>query len=50
MPKYRFVCEQCGLRFEERMSPVEHDQNPAECPRCQSDARVHGERVTFVER
>ena len=46
MPIYRFVCEQCGLVFEERMSPVEHDQNRAECPRCHSDARVYGARST----
>ncbi|HEX9101221.1 MAG TPA: zinc ribbon domain-containing protein [Polyangia bacterium] len=43
---YRFVCEQCGLTFEERMSPVEHDQNRAECPRCHSDARVRSARST----
>jgi putative FmdB family regulatory protein len=42
MPMYRFYCEQCGELFEERMSPPEHDQNQAECPRCHSDARVHG--------
>ena len=42
MPMYRFICEQCGLAFEERMSPVEHSQNRPECPRCHSDARVYG--------
>ena len=44
MPTYRFVCEECGEVFEERMSPAEHDQNQPECPRCHSDARVHGAR------
>jgi uncharacterized paraquat-inducible protein A len=28
------------------MSPVEHDQNRAECPRCHSDARVYAARST----
>jgi putative FmdB family regulatory protein len=46
MPMYQFVCEQCGLTFEERMSPVEHYQNRAECPRCRSDARVYDARST----
>ncbi len=46
MPIYHFVCEQCGLRFDERMSPVEHDQNRPDCPRCHSDARVYGARAT----
>jgi putative FmdB family regulatory protein len=42
MPTYEFECERCGRRFRERMSPVEHDQNRPECPRCHSDERVHG--------
>jgi len=28
------------------MSPPEHDQNQAECPRCHSDKRVHGAQPT----
>jgi len=50
MPTYRFVCEECGLAFEERMSAPEHDQNRPECPRCHSDARVHGARPSVDPR
>src|SRR4051812_24456040 len=46
MPIYRFLCEQCALTFEEHMSPVEHDDNRPQCPRCHTDACVHGARST----
>lgn len=48
MPNYQYRCEQCGTRFEARMSMVEHDQNRPECPQCHSDQRVRGELATFA--
>jgi putative FmdB family regulatory protein len=42
MPIYEFVCEQCGRRFRERMSPVEHYQNRPQCPDCHAEESVHG--------
>ena len=48
MPLYQFHCEQCGTRFETRMSIVEHDQNRPQCPKCHSEERVHGVPSTFT--
>jgi putative FmdB family regulatory protein len=48
MPVYQFICEQCGTRFDVPMSIAEHDQNRPECPKCHSEARVHGEPSTFT--
>jgi putative FmdB family regulatory protein len=42
MPIYEFLCEKCGRRFREQMSPVEHYQNQPECPDCHADELVHG--------
>lgn len=50
MPIYQFRCEQCGTRFEERMSIVEHDQNRPQCPKCHTEERVHGELAAFFAR
>jgi putative FmdB family regulatory protein len=49
MPNYSFHCEQCGVRFEVRMSIVEHDQNRPECPRCHTEERVYGDRTPYDE-
>jgi putative FmdB family regulatory protein len=48
MPLYQFRCDRCGLRFDERMTTVEHDQNRPDCPRCHSSERVHAEPATFT--
>jgi len=47
MPIYQYRCDQCGLRFDERMTIVEHDQNRPDCPRCRSSDQVHSEPSTF---
>jgi putative FmdB family regulatory protein len=47
MPVYAFRCEQCGTRFEARMSIAEHGQNRPACPKCRSEEQVHGEPATF---
>jgi len=48
MPIYEYRCEQCGMRFEVRMTIVEHGQNRPECPQCHTEERVHGELSTFT--
>jgi putative FmdB family regulatory protein len=48
MPTYQFLCDQCGMRFEERMSVVEHAQNRPDCPKCHSAESVRAELSTFV--
>lgn len=47
MPLYEFRCDQCGLRFDERMTIVEHDQNRPDCPRCHSAESVHAAPSAF---
>ena len=38
MPIYEFVCPKCGTEFEV-MRPVSQSDEPARCPKCQTEAR-----------
>ncbi|MCP3103861.1 zinc ribbon domain-containing protein [Myxococcus sp. K15C18031901] len=47
MPDYDFYCRQCKHPFSSHMSVREHDEQPAECPRCHKAQNVEKRLSAF---